>query len=136
MTEILYQLVYKVAEIHENLLAMNDSEGYFLSDKQLHFVVMGVVGMFVFLLSYLIFKLLQDHIIVVAFIYAMTVMLVLTFAIEIGQGLTGTGVVEMADVQAGLAGFLLLFVVFAVIRAVILGIAHLLGFGRPREEEW
>ena len=134
MSDILYGLVYKAAEIHDYLLSLNDSGGYFFTDKQLHFIVMGVLGMVVFLLSYLVFKLLQNNIIVVAFIYAMTVMLVLTFAIEIGQGLTGTGGMEMADVQAGMAGFLAMFLVFAAIRFLILGIGRLLGFGRRDEE--
>ena len=106
MSDILYGLVYKAAEIHDYLLSLNDSGGYFFTDKQLHFIVMGVLGMVVFLLSYLVFKLLQNHIIVVAFIYAMTVMLVLTFAIEIGQKVSGTGTMSFADIVSGVMGFL------------------------------
>lgn len=125
MSEILYGLVYRAASIHDWILAQNDNWGYFYNDKQLHFIVMGAIGMLVFLLAYFVFKLLEDHIIVVAAIYAFTVMFVLTFAIEIGQGLTGTGAMEMDDVKAGIAGFLALLVVFLVIRAVVLGIVHL-----------
>ena len=125
MSDILYSLVYKAAEIHDWILTQNDSWGYFYNDKQLHFIVMGIIGMLVFLLAYFLFKLLEDHIVIVAAIYAFTVMFVLTFAIEIGQGLTGTGAMEMDDVKAGIAGFLALLAVFLVIRGVILGIAHL-----------
>jgi hypothetical protein len=61
-------------------------------------------------------------------------MLVLTFAIEIGQGLTGTGGMEMADIHAGMGGFLFLFVVFVIIRAIILAIGRVFGLGRKDQE--
>ena len=47
-----------------------------------------------------------------------TVMIVLTFAIEIGQGVSGTGAMEMEDIVAGMAGFLAVFLVFALLRAI------------------
>ena len=46
-------------------------------------------------------------------------MLVITFAIEIGQWATGTGAMEFADITAGVLGFLAVFCVFAIIRALI-----------------
>ncbi len=55
-----------------------------------------------------------------AFGYAITVMVVRTGAVEIGQGISGTGAMEMEDVQAGLSGFLMMFVVYAAIRFVVL----------------
>ena len=45
-------------------------------------------------------------------------MIVLTFAIEIGQGVSGTGAMEMEDIVAGMAGFLAVFLVFALLRAI------------------
>ena len=42
----------------------------------------------------------------------MTVLLMLTFAIEIGQSITGSGTMEFGDVVAGMGGF---FAVTAVI---------------------
>ena len=59
---------------------------------------------------------------VIAWIYVFTVMIVLTFAIEIGQKITNTGNMEFADIMFGLVGFLAAFGVFSIIR----GIYHLI----------
>ena len=59
---------------------------------------------------------------IIAWIYVFSVMVVLTFAVEIGQWLSGTGTMEMEDVTAGLTGFMVFFIIFAIIRAIILGI--------------
>lgn len=87
---------------------------------------MGIIGMIVVLAAYFVFKLLQNHPLVIAFIYAFTVMIVLTFAIEIGQGFYGTGNMEMEDVVAGMGGFLFFFVIFALVRGIFLLIFNLL----------
>lgn len=123
LSELLYILVSYVARIHNWILTWNDSSGAFLDDKQLHFIVMGVVGMLLLFVVYPLFKVLsENHILVVAWIYVFTVMFVLTFAIEIGQGITGTGRMEMDDVTAGLAGFMFLFFIFAAIRLIVVAI--------------
>ena len=124
MSELLYNIVIWTAQIHDRIMAMNNGWGYYNNDKKLHFIVMGIIGMVVVLAAYALFKLLQNHVLVIAFIYAFTVMLVLTFSIEIGQGFYGTGNMEMEDVVAGMAGFLFCFVIFALVRAIILVICH------------
>ena len=121
MSEILYYLVGVMARFHDRIMEINNDKGWFLTDKMLHFLVMGIVGMVVCLIAYWLFKALgEKHMLVIAFIYAITVMVVLTFAVEIGQGISGTGAMEMEDVQAGLSGFLMMFVVYAAIRFVVL----------------
>ena len=83
------------------------------------------------LLVYPLFKLLANHnrVLAITWIYALTVLLVLTFAIEIGQSLTGTGTMEFGDVVAGMGGFfavtavivtlhLLLWIVKSIVRAI------------------
>ena len=50
----------------------------------------------------------------------LTVMIVITFAIEIGQRITGTGVMEFDDIVAGIAGFIFLFCVFLILRGIVL----------------
>ncbi len=133
MSELLYSIVIWTAQIHDRIMAMNNGWGYYNNDKKLHFIVMGILGMVVLLASYFVFKLLQNHIIVIAFIYAFTVMLVLTFSIEIGQGFYGTGNMEMEDVVAGMAGFLFCFVIFALIRAIILVIYNAIRGGSRKK---
>ncbi|MDO4383993.1 MAG: hypothetical protein Q4C18_05830 [Eubacteriales bacterium] len=120
MADLIYRIVMWTAQVHDQIMAMNDGWGYYNNDKKLHFIVMGIIGMIVVLGAYFIFKLLQNHPLVIAFIYAFTVMIVLTFSIEIGQGFYGTGNMEMDDVVAGMAGFLFFFVIFALVRGIFM----------------
>ena len=52
MSEYLSLLVELIAEAHDKILTLNDSYEWMLSDKQLHFVVMGLIGMAILLLVY------------------------------------------------------------------------------------
>ena len=116
-----------IARIHDAILQMNDSGQLFLTDKQLHFIVMGAAGMALLLIVYPIFILLsKKHVLIIAWIYVFTVLVMLSFAIEIGQGLSGTGNMEMRDVISGLAGFMLLFFVFAILRGIYLLLRRLI----------
>ena len=103
-------MVSGISRIHDKLLQINDTSALFLTDKQLHFAVMGLVGMGLLLVIYPLFLLLsKKHVLTIAWIYVFTVMVVLSFAIEIGQGITNTGNMDLEDVISGLAGFMLLF---------------------------
>ena len=120
-------MVSGISRIHDKLLQINDTSALFLTDKQLHFVVMGLVGMGLLLVIYPLFLALSKrHVLTIAWIYVFTVMVVLSFAIEIGQGITDTGSMDLEDVISGLAGFMLLFFIFAVLRMIFLGIRSLL----------
>jgi glycopeptide antibiotics resistance protein len=50
------------------------------------------------------------------------VIIVLAFAIEIGQWYTGTGVMESTDIAYGITGFLVMFLIFAILRGLYHGI--------------
>jgi glycopeptide antibiotics resistance protein len=120
-------MVEGVARIHDKLLQINDSSALFLTDKQLHFAVMGLLGMGLLLVIYPLFLLLSKrHVLTIAWIYVFTVMVMLSFAIEIGQGITDTGNMDLEDVISGLAGFMLLFIIFAILRMIFVGIRNLL----------
>lgn len=127
MVRFLYYMVSGISRIHDKLLQINDTSALFLTDKQLHFAVMGLVGMGLLLVIYPLFLALSKrHVLTIAWIYVFTVMVVLSFAIEIGQGITDTGSMDLEDVISGLAGFMLLFFIFAVLRMIFLGIRSLL----------
>ena len=128
MKKWLYLAVEWMARIHDRFLALNDRLDIPLSDKQLHFLVIGVLGMGLFFVIHPIFKALarHGHEIVVSWIYVFTLILVITFGIEIGQRLSRTGSMEFADMVFGVGGFLTMFAVFALLRAIVKGIAKLL----------
>ena len=78
----------------------------------------------------------NNHIMVISWIYVFTLIIVITFAIEIGQRVTHTGVMEFADIMFGVVGFISMFMVFSVFR----GFYHLIlklirGDGEEEEEE-
>jgi len=123
----LYELMEIAAELHERFLALNDAHGWALSDKMLHFYVVGIIGMAAVLVLHPLFKYLAKtgHVMVITWLYVFTLILVLTFSIEIGQRITQTGSMEFADIVFGVGGFLLMFFVFILIRAVVLGFFRL-----------
>lgn len=118
MKKLLYTLMGMIAWAHDRILALNDGFPAALSDKQLHFLVIGVLGMLLFFLIHPIFKALirRGHETVISWFYVFTLVIVITFAIEIGQGVTHTGTLEFADIVFGVVGFLSLFAVYALIR--------------------
>ena len=121
MKTFLYAIVEALAKIHDKLLSLNDAYEYNFSDKQLHFLVIGIIGMALIFLVHPIFTMLakKDHVMVISWIYVFTVIIVLTFAIEIGQQVTNTGTMDFSDIVFGVVGFFYLFAIFAVIRFLV-----------------
>ena len=74
----------------------------------------------------------KNHVMVIAWIYVFTLIIVLTFAIEIGQKVTHTGVMEFADIVFGIAGFIFMFVIFSILRGVYKEIRKLITYLRNR----
>lgn len=129
MSEFLYGIVRMITVIHNGIMTWNDSCETVLSDKELHFIVIGLLGMGMLFVIYPLFKLLsRHHVLVIAWIYVFTVIIVIVFAIEIGQGLTGTGTMDFNDIVAGVIGFMFMFIIFVAIRAVVLGVTRLLKY--------
>ena len=120
MWEIIYTFTTWIARVHDRILRINDAGGWYFDDKQLHFLVFGAFGMLMIFVLYPIFKFLakHGHTMVVTWLYVFTVVLAFSFAIEIGQWYTGTGVMESRDIAYGISGFLVMFLVFAVLRAL------------------
>ena len=121
MTEFFYFIIEIITRCHNKLLSLNDAYEYNFTDKELHFIIIGIIGMAMIFAIYPILKCLanRDHIMTITWIYVFTLIIVLTFAIEIGQQVSHTGTMEFADIMFGIVGFLLMYIVFAVCRAVI-----------------
>lgn len=133
MKAFLYGIVEMIAEIHSYLLKLNDAYEYNFTDKELHFLIIGALGMLMIFVVHPLFKWLarNRHIMVISWIYVFTLIIVITFAIEIGQRATHTGSMEFADIMFGVMGFICMFAVFSVIR----GIYHLI-LRLMRKERW
>ena len=131
----MYKLIEIITSIHEKILSWNDSYEYNLSDKQLHFIVVGVLGMGLFILIHPLFKFLakRNLTIAISWIYVVTLLLVITFSIEIGQRITKTGYMDFKDILYGMGGFFLVFAAFLVIRLIIKLIIRLFKDDEPSE---
>jgi len=121
LRSFLYRLTELIARIHEKILSLNDSYELAFSDKMLHFLVIGMIGMALLLVIHPLFQWLAKKrcVIAISWLYVFTLIIVLTFAIEIGQRVSHTGEMEFADIVSGIGGFLLMFLIFLGIRAVV-----------------
>lgn len=101
-------VVKLITLVHTYIMSINDNSGIALSDKTLHFLVIGFTGAIILLIVHPIFKWLVNRkkTIIVSWIYVFTVLVAITLFIEIGQDMTGTGNMELADMLAGLKGFI------------------------------
>lgn len=61
MTKFLYMIVGLIAKIHTFILGINDTYEYALNDKQLHFLVIGFLGIALIFLVYPVFKYLANR---------------------------------------------------------------------------
>lgn len=119
MREVIIILAEIVNQIHDILV---DILGFHMTDKELHFWVIGVVGMVTFFIVYYFFKLIEKmkwSTTIFSFVYTLTMMIVLVFAIELQQAITNRGNMEFADAVAGLWGFLVMFFVYAAVALII-----------------
>jgi hypothetical protein len=113
-----------INNIHDFILVfVSDTLGSNATDKDLHFWIMGIIGIIIFIfvlfLSNIISRM-RFGITILSFLYTFTVMVVLVFAIEIQQALTSRGNMEFKDAAIGLWGFIVFFLVFAFISSLYL----------------
>jgi len=120
MKEFLYFIIEIITRAHNSIMSLNDGMEYNFTDKELHFLVIGIIGILMIFVVHPVVLWLskRGHLMTISFIYVFTAIIVLTFAIEIGQKATGTGHMEFADIAAGILGFFAMFAVFAIARAV------------------
>lgn len=117
MKDYLNWIVYRLADIHSWIMQLNNNLEPAFSDKELHFLVIGAVGMVIFLVVHPIVKFLtrRGWEMAVSWMYTMTLIIVLTFGIEIGQKVTSTGKMEFADIVFGVGGFLVAFAIYLLL---------------------
>ncbi|MBQ8603255.1 MAG: hypothetical protein IJ410_00215 [Oscillospiraceae bacterium] len=137
MNKFLMYMINLIYTAHNKILSLNDAYEYNFTDKELHFLVIGVIGMLMIFAIYPVFKWLakHGHIMTITWIYVFTLVIVLTFSIEIGQKAGNNGSMEFADIVFGVVGFLAMFLVFAVIRGILHLIIKLIRKTKARKAE-
>lgn len=128
MNTFLYAILDFVNYMHTYILSWNDAYEANFTDKQLHFLVIGALGMAMIFIVQPIFTMLarRGHVLIISWIYVFTLILMLTFAIEIEQKITKSGVMDFDDILFGVWGFMLMFLIYAIIRGIIIGIYRLI----------
>lgn len=120
MVNVIKILAGMVNNLHDSLINLFKAFGYNISDKQMHFIVIGIIGITIFFIADALFKICAEYSVsIISFIYTFTVLVVIVFAIEIEQKITGRGRMEFADVAAGLWGFFEFFSVYLLIRIIV-----------------
>lgn len=132
MSKYLHILVAWITRAHDAIMTLNDSFETHFSDKEMHFLVIGAIGLALILLVYPLFKLLasRNRVLAITWIYVLTVLVVLTFAIEIGQHITGTGDMDFGDIVAGMGGFFAVTAVISVLHLLVWTVRSLFRMSR------
>jgi hypothetical protein len=105
---------------HDILQELFKGFGFQLNDKELHFWIFGVLGIIFFLFIHVLFKWISTLSITgISFLYTFTVLVVIVFAIEIQQKITGRGNMEFADAIMGLWGFIAFFAIYLSFRLLL-----------------
>jgi|SRR5680860_438193 len=126
MVSALKLIISIVNYFHDKLSSLTHLLGLHFNDKQLHFLVIGSLGIVLFILVHKLFKyLVRYSLLAISFLYTFTVLVVFVFAIEIEQMLTGRGNMEFQDIVQGLWGFLVAFAIYLGIVIIARGVKKL-----------
>ncbi len=127
MKNILRMIVDMINMLHDIIILFFKTLGFSPTDKQLHFIVFGVFGIASFVCIDYMFKFIgKRSITALSFIYTLTILFVFAVAVEIQQGVTNSGNMELYDIYAGIYGFLGMFAIYVTFKSIILHIRRLL----------
>jgi hypothetical protein len=127
MTRLIDFLAQIVNGIHDLIVAMAKSRGLTLTDKDLHFWIVGGIGIVLYAVTNVVFKrLARLSIEIISFIYTFTVLVVIVFALEIEQKITHRGDMEFQDIVFGLWGFILMFALYLAIVLIVMAVGKLI----------
>lgn len=106
--------------LHEFFIEILEINGIVLGDKQMHFIILGLAFLILFIVvEYFFKKIAVLSISYIAFIYIFTVSVVVALAIEVGQYQSKSGQMDFLDVTWGLYGVIVFIFVFALIRGIL-----------------
>ncbi|MFD2444225.1 hypothetical protein ACFSO7_09610 [Bacillus sp. CGMCC 1.16607] len=105
-----------LTNIHDYIILFTETVGLKISDKVLHFYILGIVGLMIFALADMLFKKLAKwSISFVTFTFSLTLVMIIAFVIEMEQKWTDSGNVEFMDIIFGLSGFMVILSIYLLI---------------------
>lgn len=118
MRTLLQLLIDIFSYFHSFFVQITLSLGFNFTDKQLHFIIIGILFLFLYIVTDILFRALSKvSISIITFIFSFTLSIVISFAIEIGQYQSGRGNMELADIAWGIYGFFVFIILFEIVRA-------------------
>lgn len=136
LKSIIFLFANIINELHDMLIYIFESFGIYLSDKQLHFWVMGFAGLFSFIFVDFVFKQLSKiSISIISFISTFFFLIILNLNIEIQQHITGRGNMDSGDILFGMYGFLAFFMVFLLFKTVFIFVKNKFSDAKKKEAE-
>ncbi len=117
----LYRFLTFIARFHDSIVSYNQGIAAPFTDKELHFIVIGLFGLLFFLLAIPLFRFLtrKGWYGLMAWLFTFSTILFITFAIEVGQLLTKTGSFQTMDIAYGIAGFLAASAIIAAVYLLV-----------------
>lgn len=123
MSTLMKVMVALVNNIHDYIIKILKIFMPSLNDKDLHFIVIGIIGLIIFIVTDYIFKKISKwNVSIISFIYTFTVLVVIVFSIEIEQKITKRGNMEFADIVAGLWGFFAMMAAYILLKIIFYAI--------------
>ena len=120
MIEVLRRAVSAVNWLRDALLVAVRTLGLRLDDKQLHFWVLGLIGIALFVAVDAGFRWISKwSVSALSFIYTLTILVVVALAMEIQQQITRRGALDFNDILAGIWGFVTLFCLYLLVRLAV-----------------
>ena len=116
MKIMLRHLANMINVSHDEISEINSGTSLGLSDKMLHLIVIGILGLLMLIVIYPVIRWLskKGYVLAITGIYAASMVFVLTVAIEVGQKVTNRGAMELGDVVYGLLGYVIVFAIFGL----------------------
>ena len=135
------QLINFVATImnwfHKGIVGFAKGMGLSLTDKALHFIVIGAIGMMAFACVYVVLKLLRkNNINLIASVCSFAMVVALAVAIEVLQGATGSGCMEFADIAYGLYGFASALTVYYLIKVSLVMTSRMVAYVKMHRTQY
>jgi len=120
MLDVLKSAVSIINRLHDILLLIVGKLGLQFNDKQLHFWVLGLIGIALFVAVDVAFRRLSKwSVSALSFIYTLTVLVVIALSMEIQQQITRRGALDFNDIIAGIWGFIVLLGLYVLVRMAI-----------------
>jgi hypothetical protein len=123
MREVILLLADVVNIWHDLIWKFANMMGWNPTDKELHFWVIGILGIIGLIFVDILFHALAKwSITAISFLFTFAMVLVFVFAVEIQQKITGSGNMEFGDAVVSILGFFLFCSFYVVILLVVRGI--------------